>query len=196
MAAGLNQGRMSLVSPQRAYLLAHPDAGGEFVWNIAAEAHFTRGATLSCRYTLSGDMARLRLPRSGAGRRADGLWKHTCFEAFVSAPGSNGYHEFNFSPALQWAAYRFEGYREGMSAATLVQAPGVQVRRDRDGLELAANVPLAGLAPLAGARELQLALAAVIEEEDGRLGYWALRHPPGNPDFHHPDGFTLELRPA
>jgi hypothetical protein len=187
---------MSLVSPQRAYLFAHPDAGGEFVWSIAAEAHFTRGATLSCRYTLRGDMARVRLPRSGGGRRADNLWKHTCFEAFVSAPGSGSYHEFNFSPALHWAAYRFEDYREGMSAATLAQAPGVQVRHDRDGLELAATVHLGGLAVLADAHELRLALAAVIEEEDGRLAYWALRHPPGNPDFHHPESFTLELRSA
>lgn len=187
---------MSPESPQRAYLLAHPDAGGEFVWSIAAEAHFTRGAALSCRYTLRGDMARLRLPRSGGGRRADGLWKHTCFEAFVSAPGDSGYHEFNFSPALHWAAYRFAAYREGMSAATLAQAPGVQVRRDRDGLELAATVHLGGLAALADARELRLALAAVVEEEDGRLAYWALRHPAGNPDFHHPEGFTLEIRSA
>ena len=185
---------MSSVSPQRAYLLAHPDAGGEFVWSIAAEAQLTSAATLSCRFVLRGDMERLRLPRGRAGHRADGLWKHTCFEAFVSAPGSNGYHEFNFSPALDWAAYRFQGYREGMSAATLVQAPGLQVHRDRDGLELAATVHLTGLSALASARELRLALAAVIEEQDGRLAYWALRHPAGNPDFHHPESFALELR--
>jgi len=36
----------------------------------------------------------------------------------------------------------------------------------------------------------------VIEENDGRLAYWALRHASDNPDFHHPEGFTLELRPA
>jgi len=187
---------MSLVSPQRAYLLAHPDAGGESVWSIAAEAQFTTGSTLSCRYTLRADMARVRLPRIRAGRRADGLWRHTCFEAFVAAPGSSAYHEFNFSPALDWAAYRFQDYRTDMSAATLAQAPGLKVHRDSDGLELAATVHLGGLALLENAHELRLALAAVIEEEDGRLAYWALRHPPGNPDFHHPESFTLELRSA
>lgn len=185
---------MSLASPQRAYLLAHPDAGGESVWSISAEAGFTTGRTLSCRYTLRADMTRVRLPSIRSGRRADGLWRHTCFEAFVGAPGSSAYHEFNFSPALDWAAYCFQGYRTGMSAATLVQAPGVTVHRDRDGLELAATVHLSGLAPLENAHELRLALAAVIEEEDGRLTYWALRHPAGNPDFHHPESFALELR--
>jgi hypothetical protein len=180
----------------QAYLLAHPDAGGESVWSIAAEAQFTPGTGLRCHYTLRGDIARLRLPQVGAGHRTDGLWRHTCFEAFVGAEGAADYYEFNFSPALDWAAYRFDDYRTGMSAATLDQAPGLQVRRSSDVLELMSTVHLAGLAPLGEAPALRLALAAVIEENDGRLAYWALRHPPGKPDFHHPESFTLELRPA
>ena len=114
----------------------------------------------------------------------------------MNAAGAAGYYEFNFSPALDWAAYRFDDYRTGMSAATLERAPALQVRRSSDGLELTATVHLEGLAPLREARALRLALAAVIEETDGRLAYWALWHPPGNPDFHHPEGFTLELPPA
>ncbi len=39
----------------------------------------------------------------------------------------------------------------------------------------------------------QLALTAVIEETSGVKSYWALKHPPGKPDFHHADGFVLEL---
>ena len=186
---------MSQLSPQRAYLLAHPDAGGEFVWSIAAQAQLS-GATLSCRYEVRADMTRIRLPRARSGRRADGLWRHTCFEAFLGTPERSEYYEFNFSPALDWAAYRFEDYRAGMSPAPLAQAPGLQVRRGADELELAATVHLDGLAALAQPGALRLALAAVIEEDTGRLGYWALRHPPGNPDFHHPESFTLELRSA
>ena len=186
---------MSPDGAQRAYLLAHPDAGGESVWSITAVAEFTTRTRLSCRYVLQGEVARLRIPQARAGRRADGLWKHTCFEAFVSADAA-AYYEFNFSPALDWAAYRFDDYRTGMTAATLVHAPGLQVRRSSDSLELAATVHLEGLTQLCDAPALQVALAAVVEEADGRLGYWALQHPPGNPDFHHPDSFTLELRPA
>src|SRR5574337_1296761 len=32
-----------------------------------------------------------------------------------------------------------------------------------------------------------------VRREDGGLGYWALRHPPGKPDFHHRDGLALTL---
>ena len=35
--------------------------------------------------------------------------------------------------------------------------------------------------------------AAVVEETDGRLSYWALTHPAERPDFHHRDGFVLVL---
>jgi len=39
----------------------------------------------------------------------------------------------------------------------------------------------------------KLGLSAVIEEADGTKSFWALAHPPGRPDFHHPDCFALTL---
>jgi hypothetical protein len=195
MAADLKAPAVEPVT-QRALLYAHPDAAGESVWSISAQVQLTAGATLGCHYTLHADMSRVRLTGAGAGHRVDGLWKHTCFEAFVAVDGASGYFEFNFSPALDWAAYHFEYYRAGMTAAVLARAPGLQVRRSGGQLDLTATLHLAGTAPLAHARVLRLALAAVVEEDDGRLSYWALQHAPGNPDFHHPEGFTLELRAA
>jgi len=38
--------------------------------------------------------------------------------------------------------------------------------------------------------------STTFEETNGRLSYWALAHPPGKPDFHHPDCFALELPAA
>jgi len=180
----------------RALLRTHPDTPGEAVCSVAAGVHLTTGSSLACRYSLQGELARVRVPDARAGQRADGLWKHTCCEAFVAVPGAPGYYEFNFSPALDWAAYRFEDYRAGMTAAPLSQAPGLVVRRTARELELSATVHFAGLAPLLAARALRVALAVVIEEDSGRHSYWALQHAPGNPDFHHPDGFALELHPS
>ena len=58
------------------------------------------------------------------------------------------------------------------------------------GLALKAEIPVA-LPPLT--RSIRLALSAVVEAADGELSYWALRHPPGRPDFHHIDAFDLQL---
>jgi hypothetical protein len=44
-----------------------------------------------------------------------------------------------------------------------------------------------------GDEKVVLGLSAVIEDESGALSYWALRHVPGKPDFHHPQAFAMEL---
>ena len=42
--------------------------------------------------------------------------------------------------------------------------------------------------------ELCVGLTAVVESAGGRHSYWSLRHPAGQPDFHHREGFALALR--
>jgi len=89
--------------------------------------------------------------------------------------------------------HAFSGYRDGAPLPDDRVAPRVSVRRDGDRLTVEAVVDLGRLAAAYTTAPLRLALAAVIEAEDGALSYWALRHPPGRPDFHHADGFALVL---
>ena len=63
-------------------------------------------------------------------------------------------------------------------------------RRSADAFTLLATFDLSGLPERS---PWQLALTAVIEDTTGALSYWALAHPSGAPDFHHPDCFVLEL---
>jgi hypothetical protein len=185
---------MSSAEAHWTVLVAHPDTAREPVSGIAVEVRLPAAGTLVCNYSLHGDLGRVLLTGPRNGRRAEGLWQHTCFEVFIAAPGVPGYYEFNFSPTLAWAAYRFTDYRDGMMPATVTQAPGLQVRKSHEQLELTATLHLGGLTPLSEAPVLRLALSAVVEDYYGRLSYWALEHPPGKPDFHHPDSFTIELR--
>jgi hypothetical protein len=145
------------------------------------------------QYVLRADMARVRVPQPETPGRAEGLWKHTCFEAFISASGSSGYYELNFSPSGQWAIYSFDRYRTGMSAVEVSTPPRLAVRAHDDRLELEAVVYLFDLGLGREGLELKLALTAVVEDDSGSLSYWALKHAPGKPDFHHSDGFVLEL---
>ncbi|MCS6925500.1 MAG: DOMON-like domain-containing protein [Candidatus Binatia bacterium] len=143
-------------------------------------------------FVLDGDLTSVRIPAPRPPGRADGLWQHTCFEAFLRYPGEPEYCELNFAPSGQWAAYRFQRYREGMSPVPEVQ-PRLTVGRTEGRLHLEAVVHLQGLPLGQPHSRLQLALAAVVEDVYGHLSYWALRHPPGRPDFHHPAAFALEL---
>jgi hypothetical protein len=183
---------MSYVDKKPAALTAHPSTPNDDVRSLAVQLRAEQPDILVFQYSLVADMSRVRVPRSGAGERADALWKHTCFEAFVAAKDAPGYHEFNFSPSGDWAVYRFSAYREGMSPAEIGRAPEISVRRRDDGLELESAVRIGHLADL-DVRHLRVALAAVVEDDHGRLSYWGLQHAPGKPDFHHSNGFALEL---
>jgi len=148
------------------------------------EVHVSRGAggILELRFVLEAQVDRVRIPAPRANARRDELWKHTCFEAFVAEDANAAYRELNFAPSSEWALYSFTGYRQGMAVPETAD-PEIRVERAAQQLTLHARAQT-GLA-----RARFLALAAVIEDENGRLSYWALRHPPGKPDFHHPESF-------
>ncbi|MDQ1153168.1 DOMON-like domain-containing protein [Brevundimonas sp. SORGH_AS_0993] len=142
------------------------------------------GGVLSLEYVLAGPVERVMQPPPAQRVRTDGLWQATCFEVFVRTAG--GYVEYNLSPSGAWAAYRFDGYREGMRALEM-PAPFIVTRMAAGRFVLTADVILPEDAGAA------TGLAAVIQGVDGAIAYWALAHPSDKPDFHHPDSFALEL---
>jgi hypothetical protein len=162
-------------------------------WNLSAVADRTTAGDLHLRYVLHGPVDMIRLPRAGAISRGDRLWEHTCAEAFVAAEGASAYVELNFCPSRTWAAYAFTAYRERAPVAPNPAEPRIVTRREQDSLALEALVALTDLSPAYRDAVLRVGLAMVIEATDGRLSYWALHHPSAQPDFHHPDGFTIRL---
>ena len=112
---------------------------------------------------------------------------------FIARAGQPAYHEFNLAPSGEWAAYAFARYRDGALLADEDLDPRIAVRSSADGLALEASIRLDRLSPVLVRARLALALSAVLEDDAGALSYWALKHPPGRPDFHHPDAFALEL---
>lgn len=176
------------------------------------------------RYELAGDLARLRLPAPAAAPVfADGLWRHTCFEAFAAHLGTTGpagaenhlpqgdasnasegklaYREFNFSPCGRWAAYAFAAERQRAAQQPVWPAPRLACTQQ----VMPQTIPpvmhpvtqwcLDAWLPVAWLPPgpWQLGLSAVIEAVDGSLSYWALRHPNAQPDFHCRAGWTATL---
>ena len=179
----------------RQALKLHPDSRCTAASRIEVEVARPRGG-LVLRYFVTGKISDLRMPPATPPARADELWQHTCFEAFVRASPGTAYYEFNFASSMQWAAYRFGAYRREMSVANEVSAPRIDVRSSQELYELQASLELDGMANLPSNGVWSLGLSAVIEETSGRKSYWALAHPPGKADFHHSDCFLHELPPA
>lgn len=177
-------------------LKLHPDSRCPAATRIEVDVARPRLGTLELCFAVSGKIGDLRMPPVTACARADGLWRHTCFEAFVRASPGAGYFEFNFAPSTHWAAYGFTGYRGGMRVAREIGAPRFEVESAGACYTLRVTAELNGVPCLPSDAAWRLGLSAVIEETNGRISHWALAHPPGKADFHHSDCFALELPAA
>ena len=171
-------------------LTCHPQTPSQAIREIDVVVGEAKSGSLMLTFCLVGDISGLTIPESRSPRRADNLWRHTCFEAFVMEGEGPEYREFNFSPSGEWAVYAFRGYRNGGGLENEL-SPGIVVHKTMDRLELAAEISQ-DLLP--HGRPLRLGLSAIVEDVGGILSYWALRHPPGKPDFHHTDAFALQMR--
>lgn len=172
-------------------LRCHPTTPCAAVSHIRVDVARSARDGLVLSYRIAGDTASLRLPPPAAARRADGLWQHTCLEAFLRADGSDAYFEFNFSPSGAWAAFRFEGRRVGRTVPELT-APRMEISLQPEALVMDIQLSLEKLPELAQAT-LLAGLAAVIEDQESKLSYWALAHGAARPDFHDPASFALRV---
>lgn len=179
----------------RQTLVSHPRTPGPAVREITARVSRSSAGVLAVEFSLDGTLAGLRIPEPGPARQGRELWRHTCFEAFVARAGASSYHEINLAPSGAWTVYAFRGYRDGGPLEDTALAPRTRVRREDERLALDAEIDLARLAPDYPHAALRIGLAVVVEAADGTLSYWALRHPPGAPDFHHADAFAIALEP-
>ena len=72
-----------LVRGMRLSLMLHPGSACPSVSGIEVEAGRAGPALLALRFRVAGRIADLRLPPARPPERVDGLWRHSCFEAFV-----------------------------------------------------------------------------------------------------------------
>ncbi len=179
---------MPAAFPTTLSLTAFSPVDPSLVRSLEVHVLDANASVLGLRYVLDAPLAHLRLPPSRESRHADDLWRHTCFEAFMRVKDSTAYYELNASPSTEWALYSFSDTRKGMAPVTGAAAPELRMQRTANRLQMDVRLDLRSLSRLGS-----LALAAVIEDENARLSYWALKHPSPQPDFHHLDAFVLEL---
>lgn len=177
-------------------LRAHPDHPPLAIGSVEAAILGLDEHWLRVRWRVEGAERVVLPPFAGKGR-ADGLWQQTCFELFIRSDRDQegGYVELNLSPSEQWAAYDFAAYRSGMENRDMPRDPDGTIRIGGNMLIFDASIPVATLPPL----PWKLGICAVVaelgedEEAEPTRSYWALRHSPGQADFHAPACFAARL---
>ncbi|CAG7857485.1 hypothetical protein MCAMS1_02325 [biofilm metagenome] len=174
-------------------LLYHPDTGDELIkhMHIGVKALY-QDNNLKLHFDVLGAIDQLLIPKPKSPEEINGLWEHTCFEAFISVVEESYYREFNFSPSGDWAAYAFDEYRAAKTWHAYMP-PAISYVRTGERLSLEAVISQHDLPENPRKQPYRLGMTAVLETKTGGLSYWALFHPSGKPDFHHRTGFTLSF---
>jgi len=158
------------------------------------------GDRLQLSYKLTGDIAKLAIPRLTAMPvRRDELWQQTCFEFFLAIKGQPAYWEFNLSPSGDWNAYQLSDYRENLSPELAFAELPFQMIVTESFCLLTLDLDLSKIVRTDQA--IEVGVTTVVEEQiesepvgmSGRLSYWAIAHTGSEPDFHRRDSFTIQL---
>jgi hypothetical protein len=145
---------------------------------------------LTIEYKLQGQ-TQVIIPQINTPTRKFGLWEHTCCEFFLGLQDSTQYWEFNLSFAGHWNVYHFLDYRQNLIEAKAFDSLPFQVLQANDNLQLKLKVNLNQI--IAREQNLEVGVAAVIEDRARQLSYWALAHSAPEADFHLRDNYLLKF---
>ncbi len=128
----------------------------------------------------------------GAEKRADELWKSTCFEVFWQYKDQQ-YLELNVSPDGRWNVYQFDQYREGMKPFQSIEFVQFKTQRYGHRYELLVTMNIPDAVLQGGLLNSQMSATAVLSTQAGNE-YWAVRHAGSKPDFHLQESFVIPLK--
>ncbi len=182
--------------------------------NFQTAIHLTASqasSSLKICYSLKGAVESLLLPpmqtkpvaHGPLQGRAHELWKNTCFEWFIGLKNSPQYWEFNLSQQGYWNFYELQSYRSELRESDLCTPTKFKcstAMEDKSNstdssLDVEVDINLNNLLQKYPSliEEGILAITGVIRWNDGNVSYYSLQHPKDKPDFHHRDGFQIEL---
>jgi len=178
----------------RLSLQRHEQSDSNVVDSVSVDVEHDVNGNLTLDYRISADINRILIPEKQDTVRADNLWRSTCCEIFCQDAGQSAYHEINLSPSSRWAFYKFDQYRGAMQRPDVKIPPRISMERHDGGIILRAQLDPSLISSLDNDGDVHVGLSAIVEGISGDKTYWALRHPPGPPDFHNQDCFAHILR--
>ena len=121
-------------------------------------------------------------------KRANELWRATCFELFLANSKTQSYYEINISPTLSWNIYYLEKYRAKPKEIAISSKPMIVTREDLQSYEIEFELEC---------KELDLTkfdqynLAVILLNKSNEREFWAINPVGKSPDFHDRGGFVF-----
>ena len=161
----------------------HQGSDGSTEINLTAACRKTVGGDFQFEFRISADTSRIKLSPPAPKSRTDNLWRTTCFEFFLREAKNEAYTEVNLATSSAWAIYAFEAYRSGGRPDLEAAVNAISFGKTKNEARLSASVSIPSLKGIDYA-SLCVEPAAIIEDQFGKISYWARTHFTEKPDFH------------
>jgi len=117
-------------------------------------------------------------------KRADELWKATCFELFLANSKKEEYYELNFSSSLAWNFYYLKTYRADVTEVTNVSTPQIELHKTNNSFKITIELELENL------EEFDICnVACIVLRKNEERTFWSKKHQNSVADFHDRKNF-------
>jgi len=138
------------------------------------------------RFLIKGELEGYSFPPEAKQRRANELWKATCFELFLANSKQDEYYELNFSSSLEWNVYYLNTYRADVQEVKLENEPKIEVHSAVDKFEIFFELDL----ELLSLKDFDIYnVASILLTQENERTFWSVKHENDVPDFHHRGNF-------
>jgi hypothetical protein len=163
-------------------LISHTD-----IKDISIVANFEQKANhLYLSFSVKGDIKNYIFPSPSTVKRADELWKGTCFELFLAHANTKEYYEFNISPSLAWNFYSLKDYRSLPHEVQLRTEPTIQTYKEKNIYTIEYKLEEFYFESFESYN-----LTAILLSQTKERTFWSSKQMKGTPDFHNRDYFLL-----
>ena len=138
-------------------------------------------------FMLNGEIKNYIVPNKEKLKRANELWKTTCFELFLANSKEEKYYELNISPTLAWNFYTLSEYRAVPKEVAEEIEPLIMSRRDEENYEI--TFELESKTVNFEAFDT-FNLACILLSNAKKRTFWSLNPQHGLPDFHNQQSFS------
>ena len=141
---------------------------------------------ISLHFKISGALTNYQFPKKEKLKRANELWKATCFELFLANSKTQSYYEINISPTLHWNIYYLDTYRAEPKEVIVSSEPLIKIREDKQSYEIDFELKCEAL----DLEEFdQYNLAVILLNVENERKFWVVNPVGESPDFHNRGSF-------
>ena len=154
--------------------------------NIVIEASLEiEQKRVKVEYKVTGELNNYIFEEASKQKRANELWKSTCFELFIAPKEKLNYWELNISPSTKWNLYTFDNYKELMREEKNISIPNIEITQREDGYILSCEVyfDIEEFSP----KDNNFNLAVILLDKKEVRHFYSINRKDGVVNFHDRD---------